>query len=91
MKSDTTKTQVKFLLEPSEGDEQPELFAYFPNEDYTRNGLLKSCYSTVGQHSGCSPEYAENCIEAQPHRYKALKQELEAIGYTNLQILNKWQ
>ena len=90
MKLPTDKTQVLFLLDKGDGDEQGELFAYFPMEDYTTNGLLKTCYATIGQHSGCSPEYALNCEEAQPHRYKALKEEITALGY-DLIVLNKWK
>lgn len=89
MKQATDKTEVILLLDKGDGDEQGELFAYFPKENYTANGLLKSCYATVGQHSGCAPDYAITCEEAQPHRYKALKTELEGLGY-NLHVLNKW-
>ena len=78
------KTKVKFLINEKD---TPDLFAYFPFELYDGAGR-RTAYSTIGQHSACSPEYANESREAQPYEYKNLKIELESIGY-ELEILNK--
>ena len=84
MKKDTHKTKVKFLINEANG----ELFAYFPEEDYTTfSSNLKTSYAHIGQHSVCSASYAEDSKEATESEYKELKEELESIGY-NLEILN---
>ena len=60
-------------------------FAYFPNIDEGKD--IKLCYSMVGQHSGCSPEYVKECVLATREEYLPLKIELVSIGY-NLNVLN---
>jgi hypothetical protein len=47
---------------------------------------MRTCYSHIGQHSACHPDYAKECKEATD--YQELKEELESIGYS-LNILNK--
>jgi len=79
---DSHKTQVQFLYNKKNED----LFAYFPNEIH--NGQMNTAYSHVGQHSGCSVEYANESKQATPEQYKDLKAELTSIGY-NLEIINK--
>jgi hypothetical protein len=84
MKKDNQKTQVLFL------NELGGVFAYFPNEIHPFNGYRqdnRTCYSHIGQHSACHPDYAKECKKAAPDQYKDLKQELESVGY-NLEILN---
>jgi len=79
--------KVKFLV--NEKDPQdPDLFAYFPEENFDREGKFKVSYSHVGQHSAVHPAYAEESREALPYEYKDLKAELEGIGY-NLEVLNQ--
>jgi hypothetical protein len=83
----SNKTKVKFLVNEREG-EPVDLFAYFPNEQWTNiSPFTKTCYSHIGQHSACSPEYANESREATPEEYADLKAELESIGY-DLQIMN---
>lgn len=90
-------TLVKFLIDKPEDEftgknekiESSGVFAYFPNEIFSfkapaniydeRNERM--CYSHIGQHSGCSPLYANECKEATPEQYADLQTELESIGY----------
>lgn len=94
MKKDKNKTQVKFLIhkDSERGQVLPifknEVFAYFPNENHDRAGVLKTSYAHIGQHSACSPEYAKESRQATTKEYSSLKNELEQLGY-NLEILNK--
>ena len=84
MEKNEKKTFVRFLIDrlPSKG-----VFAYFPYFIYYSNGYakMKTCYATIGQHGGCTPEYAKSCRLAKPEEYKNLMEELESIGY-NLKI-----
>lgn len=67
------------------------VLAVFP---YTkeRNGYrtdLKRCYSHIGQHSACAPDYLkERCTVAKKKDWQPLAAELTAMGY-ELKILNK--
>jgi hypothetical protein len=72
-------TLVKFRK-----DETGEIFAYFPQLSYYRNNYLRTkiCYTHIGQHSACAPEYAKECKQANEHEYLPLLQELQSIGYT---------
>jgi hypothetical protein len=72
--------RVMFLVNEKDPG-NPDLFAYFPEEDYDREGKLKTGYSHVGQHSAVSPEYAAESRLATPEEYADLKAELEGIGY----------
>jgi len=83
MEKDTQKTKVNFLINENNG----ELFAFFPEENYTTFSNLKTSYAHIGQHSACSIAYAEESREATETEYAELKEELESIGY-NLEILN---
>ena len=81
------KAFVKFLIHPVNGD----LMAYFPHQKYGFNGYrhdLKTCYSHIGQHSACAPEYAKECKPATPAEYADLQKELISIGYV-LKIAKK--
>jgi hypothetical protein len=83
--ADEQVSKVLFLVnEKDPGD--PDLFAYFPEEEADRSGN-KTAYSHVGQHSAASPAYAEESREATPEEYQDLKAELEGLGY-NLEVLN---
>lgn len=79
------KTKVIFYKEPFR-----DVMAYFPEIDES-NGQrndLKLCYSHVGQHSACAPEYIKECREAKYNEYADLLKELIGQGYTNLQVMN---
>jgi hypothetical protein len=67
------------------------VFAYFPEIVHNFNGYRPdniTCYSHIGQHSACHPEYAKECKEANYNQYADLLKELISIGY-NLNILNE--
>lgn len=89
MKKDKFKTEVQFLLQPTE-DGAIETFAYFPKMYYNKE-LYKTtftCYAHIGQHSACHIDYARECKEATREQYLDLQRELEGLGY-NLLITNK--
>lgn len=76
------KTQVKF--KKFEG----EIIAIFPNELYNEKLYGKTqlmSYQHLGQHGACSSSLLK-CRNAKPSEYRALKRELESIGY-NLEVL----
>lgn len=95
----TPKTKVLFLME-----EDKNVLAVFPLEkEYPKSrlaqvnalpqtkkdlGKLVACYSHVGQHSSCHPDYYNELPKASPVQYANLKSELVNIGY-NLDILNE--
>jgi hypothetical protein len=83
--ADEQKTKVLFLVNEKDPND-PDLFAYFPEEEGDRKGN-KTAYSHVGQHSAASPAYAEESRQATPEEYQDLKAELEGLGY-NLEVLN---
>ena len=87
IENDESKTPVVFLVNEKD-PEDPDLFAYFPEENYDRMGNKQMGYSHIGQHSAVDPAYAEESREATPEEYQDLKTELESIGY-NLEILNQ--
>ena len=84
--SDEPLTKVQFLVNEKD-PENPDLFAYFPEENYDRMGNTQMGYSHIGQHSAVHTEYAEESREATPEEYADLKAELEGLGY-NLEVLN---
>jgi len=89
-KSDVTEsseplTKVMFLVN-EKNPKDPDLFAYFPDENYDNEGRYKTAYSHIGQHSSASPEYAAESRPATPEEYAPLKSELENIGY-NLDVI----
>lgn len=74
-------TKVKVLFKR----ELRGVLAVFPDIPSGFNGYrhdLVTCYSHVGQHSSCAPEYYKKLPNAEPEEYKDLKDELLAIGYT---------
>lgn len=87
MEKDNYKTDVVFRCDKS-GDFKDQVFALFPHEVSTHNGLV-NCYQHVGQHS--SANYS-GCISvsrpATPKEYKDLKVEMEGLGY-DLNIVKK--
>lgn len=86
MRKDKNKTDVQFFIERDNENSYETPLALFINESADNRGN-KSCYSHVGQHSICSPDYIRRCRKATPDEYKELLEELESIGY-NLNIIN---
>ena len=86
VESDEQLTKVQFLVNETD-PKNPDLFAYFPEENYDNAGKFKTAYSHVGQHSSASPEYAKESRPATPEEYQDLKTELESLGY-NLEVVN---
>ena len=81
-------TKVKFLYEKMGGG----VFAHFPEMVHNFNGYRPdnmTCYSHVGQHSACHPDYANECKEAPINEYLDLLRELIGQGYNDLQIMNE--
>lgn len=74
------KAIVQFYIDK---DEPEQVFAFFPHDEWSRNGreVFYTSYSHIGQHSGCSKAYVKECQKATPEQYAALKKELEGIGY----------
>lgn len=88
-------TKVKFLYEK----DGTGVFAFFPEEHYFGNGHTQyrdmlTSYAHTGQHSACSPEYADGCKEAPINECMDLLNELINYGdgkqYNDLQIMNSW-
>lgn len=80
-------TDVIFLVNDNEDGE--DLFAFFPNEFHDRKSNdLRTCYSSVGQHSSCAVEYATESRLASLEEYSELQQELEDAGY-NFNIITQ--
>lgn len=75
------KTIVVFLKNDG------HIYAYFPNEASDLNGN-KTSYAHIGQHSGCSPEYAKESIVCSNNEYEDLLKELVSGGYDDLWIVN---
>lgn len=97
---DKYKTNVRFLIEKSEGNLPCNVFAFFPNENYySKDNIgyggvtkenwqdMKTCYAHIGQHSSCHINYAKECKDATPTQYNDLKNELQGLGY-NLTVIN---
>lgn len=81
-------TKVKFLIEKPEGDLPCNVFAYFPDNWYNLDNLLRESYAHIGQHSACHIDYANECKEAPINEYFDLLNELIGQGYNDLQIMN---
>ena len=73
-----SKTKVKFLIERDVNG----VLAYFPEINHNHSGTEKEAYAHVGQHSGCSIEYAHECRPATKDEYADLRKELtDSVGY----------
>ena len=82
---DVDRTRVQFLVHPND----PEVFAYFPDEEHSKTGRYKMGYSHIGQHTAVDPQYAAESRPAKPKEYEELKNELEQhVGY-NLDIMQE--
>jgi len=78
-------TKVQFLVNEKD-PENPDVFAYFPEENHDVAGKYKVGYSHIGQHSAVDPRYAAESRPATPEEYANLKAELEGTGY-NLEVI----
>ncbi len=85
MEENEQQTKVMFLVNEND-PENPDVFAYFP--EIKHQGIYRTAYSHIGQHSAIHPDYANESRQATPEEYQELKTELEGIGY-NLEIINK--
>ena len=82
--NDEQLTKVQFLV--NEKDPQnKDVFAYFPDDIH--NGVFRTAYSHIGQHSSAHPNYAAESRPATPEEYQDLKAELDSLGY-NLEVMN---
>lgn len=67
-----------------------DIIALFPDEPWSRNGYAVTSYMHVGQHGAA--DYASVIADtspAQENEYKDLLNELKAIGYTDLHIVQR--
>lgn len=82
MRKANVKTKVMFR----KFNDNNQIIALFPDEPW--NNEYCTSYMHKGQHSSADYDYVlKNSRFATPNEYKALKQELESIGYT-LQVIN---
>jgi hypothetical protein len=96
MKKDNQITKVSFWMEPDfdnsfydlPKDEIPksEVFAFFPDDIYSDDKNVKTCYAHIGQHSSCHIDYLIGCQKATKEQYADLYSELTQIGY-NLKVV----
>lgn len=78
---DKHKTDVIFRTIKEDG----QVIAVFPHVPFDFNGNMTS-YMHIGQHSASSyPFYRDCTVPSEKSAYKALKRELEDLGY-NLQV-----
>jgi putative ribosome biogenesis GTPase RsgA len=86
MEKDKHTTDIVFRVDTK--DFKGEVFALFPHEVSTREGLV-TAYMHVGQHTSADYDY---CISksrlATEEEAKDLKAELESIGY-NIKVVKK--
>lgn len=75
---DKDETPVIFRIERRKGG---EVTAVFPCEPADLDGRTMTCYAHIGQHGGCSHQFAWSGRRAKPDEYAALKQELESAPY----------
>lgn len=74
---------VLFRVEGRKGD----VVAVFPTLA-ERRGVV-TCYAHIGQHGTCDRAWYVTTRAAKPDEYRALKSELEAIGY-ELRVIQRW-
>lgn len=84
MSNTKQKTKVQFLYHEVNKD----LYAFFPDDTDYPDETLRESYSQGGQYCQCSIVYAAESRNATPKEYKAIKQELEGIGY-DLKVVRK--
>jgi hypothetical protein len=77
---DTEFTPVVFRADRS-GPFKGDVTAVFPCEPSDPFGFFMSCYTHVGQYSGCGLDWYQRTRAARPDEYAALLTELISIGY----------
>lgn len=82
-------TDIKFYVNNTNKDFNPEVFAIFLNEVNPFNGNLFLGYAHIGQHSEYHFDYIKESKEATENEYKDLYNELTNIVGYNLNVLNK--
>lgn len=82
------KDTVFFVKDPNEYTGEDEITAVFPNDIADSEGNV-TVYAHMGQHSAGDLDYMLSLPEANPEEYSDLLQELNNIGYTNLNIISK--
>lgn len=82
------KDAVFFVKDPNEYTGEDEIVAVFPNDIADSKGNV-TVYAHIGQHSAGDLDYMLSLPEANPEEYSDLLQELNNIGYTNLNIISK--
>jgi hypothetical protein len=75
---DKDETPVIFRIERRKGG---EVIAVFPCEPHDMEGRTMTCYAHIGQHGGCSHQFASSGRRATPAEYADLKAELEGDPY----------
>ena len=90
-KTTTKKLPVMIRYEgKAKGNWHPDdLVAVFPTEPATHDRTTMVCYSRVGQHSSCSPEYVRTTKPATTEQVKVMLKELSAVGYKNLKVVSR--
>lgn len=69
-----------------------DIIALFPNAPWSRSGCAITSYMHVGQHGAA--DYAgviADTSPAQENEYKDLLNELKAIGYTDLRVVQRYR
>lgn len=87
-KQKDNKDVVFFVKEPNEYTGEDEITAVFPNDIADSKGNV-TVYAHLGQHSAGDLDYMLSLPEANTEEYNDLLQELNNIGYTNLNIISK--
>lgn len=82
------KDAIFFVKDPNEYTGEDEITAVFPNDIADSEGNV-TVYAHMGQHSAGDLDYMLSLPEANPEEYSDLLQELNNIGYTNLNIISK--
>jgi hypothetical protein len=81
-------TPILFRADRS-GDFKGVVTAVFPTIAADVSGNQMTCYSHIGQHSGCSLGWYHSTRAATPQEYRDLLKELQAIGYDDLRIVKR--
>lgn len=83
------KTRVRFYINDTDENFNPDVFAVFPDDILTGNPSMFACYQHVGQHGLCHIDYIKESKVATKEQYQDLYDELtNLVGY-NLEVLNK--
>lgn len=86
MNKDTELTKVVFRKWKDNGS----IIAFFPEERFTHARYTCMSYEHIGQHGEASYSGLLSLTKlAKPNEYKALKRELEGLGY-NLKVIKKY-